>query len=323
MGEAAGLVLCLLPAQLLARWTAADTRLPSRILLQMAAFAGLTLFVVPAVALDTTGWRWVSPIDRPLWQLTIIAQVLAAPMLIGVAAVHEFVTRGGGTPVPFDPPRWLVTSGLYAYVRNPMQISGVLLLLLLGAALESPWVASAGLLAHLYSAGLAGWDEDEDLHRRFGDPWTAYRRGVRAWLPRLRPWFPAGQSPARLYVSATCGMCGEVGRWFARRGARQLVIVPAASHPSRALTRITYESADGSCRVAGIAALGRACEHLHLGWMVAGLPLRLPVLRPAIQLLVDASGGGPRAPRDGRTSESQCSPDANRPPARHPTTSRP
>src|SRR5262245_38304311 len=202
--------------------------------------------------------------------------------------------RGGGTPVPFDPPRRLVTTGVYAYVRNPMQLSAVLLLLLLAPILWNPWVAAAGIMAHIYSAGLAGWDEDEDVRGRFGDAWTAYRRGVRRWIPHVRPWQHPDQPESRLFVSERCEMCSDVARWFNRRGARQLTIVPAETHPSRALTRITYEPADGSRAASGIEAIARALEHIHLGWALVGFFFRLPGVRALTQLLADASGAEPR-----------------------------
>ena len=186
--------------------------------------------------------------------------------------------------MPFDPPRRLVTSGLYAYVRNPMQLSAVVLLFLLGLVLRNPWLSAAGVMAHVYSAGLAGWDEDEDLRERFGEPWIAYRRGVRAWVPRFRPWHPPRScAPAHLYVAEGCGMCREVGRWFEQRGARQLAIVPAESHPSGALTRITYEPGDGIRAATGVEAVARALEHIHLGWALARVAVapagHLPGLR--------------------------------------------
>ncbi len=89
-------------------------------------------------------------------------------------------------------------------------------------------------------------------------------------------------------------MCSEVGRWFARRGALHLVVVVAETHPSGALRRITYEPADGSRAATGVEAIARALEHIHLGWALIGFALRLPILCPLAQLLVDASGGEPR-----------------------------
>jgi protein-S-isoprenylcysteine O-methyltransferase Ste14 len=294
-GEACGLLLGLLPAQLLARWTIADRQLERRAFLQMITAGGLLLFVLPAIVIEGSGAGWINPAARPLWQISLLVQVLALPALVGMTAVQEFVTRGGGTPVPFDPPRRLVTTGVYAYLRNPMQLSGVVLLILLAAALANPWLAAAGVMAHLYSTGLAGWDEDEELHRTFGDAWIAYRRGVPRWVPRLRPWHRADHPPARMYVSAACTMCGGVARWFADRGVRHLAVVPAERHPSEALRRITYEPGDGSPSASGIQAVARALEHVHLGWAVLGFLLRLPGVCPLAQVLVDASGGEARS----------------------------
>ena len=150
-------------------------------------------------------------------------------------------------------------------------------------------------MAHIYSAGLAGWDEDEDLRRRFGADWDEYRHSVRSWRPRVRPWQFADRPPARLFVAGSCGMCSEVGRWFERRGVSGLSILPAEAHASRALTRITYEAGDGTYAVSGVPAVARALEHVHLGWAFIGSVLRLPLVGPLAQLLVDASGGEPRS----------------------------
>jgi hypothetical protein len=214
--------------------------------------------------------------------------------VIGVSAAQEFVERGLGTPIPFDPPRRLVTTGIYAYVRNPMQVSAIALLTLLGVFVENLWIAAAGLMAHVYSLGLAGWDEDDDLSDRFGDQWRDYKTNVRRWVPRLRPWYPDDVAIARLYVSEGCGMCSQVGRWFARHGARGVSILPAEQHPSRSLIRISYEPVGQGEAVGGVEALARAIEHIHFGWALVGFVVRLPVLRPMFQLLADAAGAEPR-----------------------------
>jgi hypothetical protein len=159
-----------------------------------------------------------------------------------------------------------------------MQTAAVVLLLLSGLIVENLWVSAAGIIAHICGAGIAGWDEDEDLRRRFGERWIEYRRAVRGWVPRFRPWFPRDRSPARLYVSESCGMCSEVGLWFARRGALHLDIVAAEHHPSRSLTRITYDPNDGTEEVSGICAISRALDHIHLGWAMLGWLVRLPGL---------------------------------------------
>jgi protein-S-isoprenylcysteine O-methyltransferase Ste14 len=294
MGEVIGLTLGLIPAQLLARWTMKEKHLERRTFLQVVAFSGLLLFVLPASVIQGSRTAWINPLSRPAWQISILIQLLALPAVIGLTAVQEFVTRGGGSPVPFDAPKRLVTTGIYAYVGNPMQLAAVVLLVLMGALLWNPWLAAAGVMAHLYSVGLAGWDEDADLQRRFGEAWNEYRRGVRRWVPRWRPWHSSGQQPARLYVAASCDMCREVATWFQRRNVTHLEIIPAESHPSKALRRITYEPRDGSPKASGIRAIARALEHLHFAWALTGFLIRLPGVGHLAQLLADASGGHPR-----------------------------
>jgi hypothetical protein len=90
-------------------------------------------------------------------------------------------------------------------------------------------------------------------------------------------------------------MCRDVARWSEVRGGRHLTIVPAESHPSGALRRITYESADGIYRASGFEAVARALEHTHLGWALSGWLIGLPPMLARVQLLADASGAGPRS----------------------------
>ncbi len=291
-GEAVGIAGVLVPALLLGRWTAEDRRVGWRAALQAGAAGGLTLLVLPAAAFAAVGWNGVP--QRPAWAHSLLLQVLAVPALLGVAAVQEFAVRGEGTPVPFDPPRRLVTTGVYRYVANPMQTAAALTLLGWGLFLGSAHVSAAGAMAVVYGMGIAAWDEGADLGERFGEPWREYRAGVRPWLPRWRPWHAADAAPARLWVAAGCGPCSQVGRWVERRRPVGLVVVPAEAHPGGDLDRVTYDPADGSAEEDGVAALGRALEHLGLGWALLGAAMRLPVLRPVLQLLVDVSGGEPR-----------------------------
>jgi protein-S-isoprenylcysteine O-methyltransferase Ste14 len=294
IGDAVALLAVLAPAQLLARWTSRGERLTARAAAQMLAFTLLIFLILPLVIIDASGSRWTNPLAWPTWRLSLLAQAMAIPALLGLTAVQEFVTRGGGTPVPFDPPSRLVTSGVYAYVGNPMQLAAAVLLTAWGVVLGNLWVAAGGVMAHVYATGLAGWDEDSDLQRRFGSRWSEYRRGVRRWIPRLRPWHSPREAPARLFVAETCEVCRDVARWFESRGASGLTIVAAETHPSGALRRITYEPADGTRAASGIEAVARALEHIHLGWALASFFLRLPIVLPLVQLVVDASGGGPR-----------------------------
>jgi hypothetical protein len=234
----------------------------------------------------------------PLVSPFLAVQVIGLPALLGIAAVHEFAVRGGGTPLPFDPPRRLVRSGPYAFVSNPMQLSMAVVLVLWGMMGGRPWVSAAGLMSVVYSVGLAAWAEGTDLERRFGGAWAEYRTQVRAWIPRWRPWHPSlagGAEPARLYLAGGCGLCSELGAVVELLRPVGLVVVAAEDHPERRLIRITYDPRDGGAEEEGVAAAARAMEHVNFPLALLGMAIRLPVIRPLLQVVVDTSGGGPQA----------------------------
>lgn len=77
-------------------------------------------------------WTWVAltvrPFDArlavalPLWLRPVGYVVGGAGAVVAALCIATFVTRGRGTPAPFDPPRDFVASGPYRYVRNPMYV---------------------------------------------------------------------------------------------------------------------------------------------------------------------------------------------------------
>ena len=88
-------------------------------------------------------------------------------------------------------------------------------------------------------------------------------------------------------------MCSELQSWLERQRPMGLQIIPAESHPFHDLNRITYDALDGGPEESGVAALGRALEHIHLGWAFLSWTLRLPLLNYLTQMVADAAGGGP------------------------------
>jgi protein-S-isoprenylcysteine O-methyltransferase Ste14 len=297
-GEAIFVVTGLVPALLLGEWTVTERHPLRRAWMQVVMAGMIVLFLLPecVFALRNSGWSNALPhlAVNPRLQHAIVSLEIQAVLLlgvIGVAAAREFGERGKGTPIPFDPPRRLVTSGIYRYVANPMQLSCALVMLAWAAILHNFWLAAGAVCGVVYSAGLATWDEGNDLRERFGEPWTHYRTEVHNWRPRWRP-YVAPEQTATLWVSETCGPCNEVQRWFSAREMRGLVILPAESHPGLRLRRVRYEEEEYS--VDGVRAVFRALEHLHLGWTFAGLVLSMPGIWWLIQTVLDGCGLGPR-----------------------------
>jgi protein-S-isoprenylcysteine O-methyltransferase Ste14 len=90
-----------------------------------------------------------------------------------------------GRGVPANPPSALVTTGPYAWVRNPMLIGVSLTLFGLGILLHSAsmvfvW-APVFTAIHVASLKLV---EEPELERRLGRPYQEYRRRVPMFIPR-------------------------------------------------------------------------------------------------------------------------------------------
>ncbi len=116
---------------------------------------------------------------------------LAAVLVLGVGAaiyfrcLWDFVVAGRGLPGPVDHPKTLVVRGLYRYVRNPMYV-GVLLVLvgevLLFRSTTLLWYALIWLgVVHLNIL----FYEEPYLRNRFGKSFDEYQKSVRRWIPSL------------------------------------------------------------------------------------------------------------------------------------------
>ena len=146
-------------------------------------FAGLVLGLVPYAI------RSVGNSDTPRtegWPAVAALAMIGLGLAVCARCVWDFARTGRGTPVPFDPPRRHVRVGLYGWVRNPMYL-GCLLVLLGQAALF--W--SRGLLAYAGAYAAAAYlfvlvYEEPTLRRKFGDAYGQYCDDVPRWLPRFR-----------------------------------------------------------------------------------------------------------------------------------------
>ena len=127
-----------------------------------------------------------------------ISIVLSAPLIfIGLflafwSALH-FI-RARGTPVPFNPPPELVTSGPYACIRNPM-LSGVFIFLF-GLALAFNSASLFFIFTPLFILAnvleLKAIEEPE-LEMRLGGHYLEYKERT----PMFFPWRGTGRSRGR------------------------------------------------------------------------------------------------------------------------------
>jgi protein-S-isoprenylcysteine O-methyltransferase Ste14 len=147
----------------------------------MLLIPGLLLGVMPIwlvqndSAIYSFGFmRWLA---IPFW---------AAGTAITIWCAWAFTVRGHGTPSPTDPPKELVVSGLYRYVRNPIYI-GVIILLLgyvfwhpTRAILLIPVIVAVS--SHLFVI----FYEEPHLRKTFGAAYEEYCKDVPRWIPRRK-----------------------------------------------------------------------------------------------------------------------------------------
>lgn len=108
--------------------------------------------------------------------------------IVAWTSAYWMVTRGDGTPLPVDATRRLVVVGPYRYIRNPMAFASLLQGAAIGIIAGSPLVTLYIFVgALMWNYGARPWEE-HDLEAKFGADYAHYRRHVRCWTPRLRPY---------------------------------------------------------------------------------------------------------------------------------------
>lgn len=125
------------------------------------------------VALAEHAWQWLGLVP------------LGLGFGIYVWCARDFAVKGHGTPAPIDAPKQLVINGLYRFVRNPMYVG--ILTMLLGEAL----LFAQAMLLYYAAIVFLGFNlfvrlyEEPTLRRLFGEAYEQYCNRVPRWLPRF------------------------------------------------------------------------------------------------------------------------------------------
>ena len=158
------------------------------------AWLGTVVFLVVAPGVVAglvpwliTGWRDPAAWGQPalIWVISLLLIVPGVWLLLD--AFVRFA-RASGTPAPVAPTQRLVVVGPYRFVRNPMYLA-VLAIILGQALLFGSWglVVYAAIALTAVVAFVKGYEEPT-LTRTYGEQYLDYRRHVPGWWPRLTPW---------------------------------------------------------------------------------------------------------------------------------------
>jgi protein-S-isoprenylcysteine O-methyltransferase Ste14 len=161
---------------------------------KIKAILGSALFflVAPVMLAGVIPWSITRWEFRPPF-LAVEATRLAgvAFIMAGVPGLLDsfarFALQGLGTPAPIAPPRNLVVSGLYRYVRNPIYVAVVAVILGQAVLFADRQLLGYGVLLWLFFHVWVVMIEEPTLKETFGTEYESYCANVPRWLPRLTP----------------------------------------------------------------------------------------------------------------------------------------
>ena len=116
--------------------------------------------------------------------------IIISGLFLMFRTISTFIKIGKGTLAPWSPTRKLVVAGMYKYVRNPM-IIGVLTVLIGESIIILSlnifiWAVIFFIINNIFFLLY----EEPDLVKKFGDEYQEYKKNVPRRIPRWTPFMP-------------------------------------------------------------------------------------------------------------------------------------
>jgi protein-S-isoprenylcysteine O-methyltransferase Ste14 len=129
-------------------------------------------------------WKASSTLISPSLTRGIGVAVIVAGLTVLLNCFVRFAL-GSGTPAPLTPTQHLIASGSYRYVRNPMYLAIVAVVMgqaiFFARGVLVAYALSIWLCMHLFVV----FYEEPRLRRSFGAEYEAFCARVPRWLPRF------------------------------------------------------------------------------------------------------------------------------------------
>ena len=150
------------------------------------------LFLAPGIVAGfipwlISGWQ-LHDWGGAAWAILPIAWLAIAIGAVFLLYAFALFAVHRGTPAPVAPTQTLVATGVYRFVRNPMYLAVLAIILGQAVLFGSLWLLLyAGFVLAAVVAFVRGYEEPT-LTRTYGDEYVEYRLNVPGWWPRLTPW---------------------------------------------------------------------------------------------------------------------------------------
>ena len=125
-------------------------------------------------------------ISRHHFLFYVAMLLLVLGLFLAIWSVRTFYTKGGeGTPGPWRPVSNFIVSGPYRYVRNPMILGAVALLLFESALFASITFLLWAILFFVGNIIYFKTFEERELIKRFGEDYKDYKNEVPMLFPKF------------------------------------------------------------------------------------------------------------------------------------------
>ena len=211
-------------------------------------------------------------------------QLFIIIVLPSLAATFDLVKKGRGTPFPYDSTKNLVSTGVYAYCKNPIQWSFTLMFIPLSIYYSSYFFLIGAIISIAYCIGVSDYQEYTDMKKRFGNDWIEYNKNVPKW--RFL-WKPKAIPKGEVFFDINCKQCSQISKWFFKQKAINLDIKSSSEFHNENILQVTYTSHDGM-EFKSVNAIACCLEHINLAYATLGWFMRLPIINHILQLIINS-----------------------------------
>ncbi len=256
-----------------------NKKTPIRSLLQIVIVIAIYIFCLPYLMKN---YGVINSLNHTFSSLTFqLFFIIAFP---GIIATYYLTTVGNGTPFPFDKTKILVKTGIYAYIKNPIQWSLTFIFIPL-CIQHNSWTFLIGcLISIFYSLSIANNNEQEDMSIRFGESYNTYKNEIPSWF---FSWTPKNYPKGKIFFDTNCQTCSDVKKWFESEQIDSLEILSSQHFKGKSILQLTYLDKYGN-EFKSIKAISAALQHINLAYACLGWFMTMPIISDILQLIVDS-----------------------------------
>jgi len=129
------------------------------------------------------GFQQIQPVKiECVFPYNLIGWILIILGISIILFIRRTFTRAGTSIEPWEPTLNIITTGFYAYSRNPVYVLFCIVPMGIGILLNNFWILISLIPSIITVYFIAVKKEEAYLEEKFGDEYVQYKQKVRRWL---------------------------------------------------------------------------------------------------------------------------------------------